>query len=260
MPTLGNIKGSGNSKMLISATDRETQPKRVQQNGIAIAIFAIALLLRVWAIATPLNTDEAKWLSRGAEFIHHLFAGNWGDTYTTPHPGVPNMWVIGLGMEFNRQLGNGLGQWLNGGQMPQALLFPDTLFPIHWYILPRVIQALISSLCMVGFYKLTGRLFGNTIALLATVLLLFEPFFLSYQRFITTDALQTNFGILGLLGWVYYFQRQYFQRSPEAAQTLETSNSNRVLWLFSGECWDWRSPPNSSPCWPSQDCCYGSSS
>jgi hypothetical protein len=73
-------------------------------------------------------------------------------------------------------------------------------------IIVRLLQAIVTSACMVGIFALSRRLFGQPVALIAISLLLLEPFFLAYQRFITTDALQTDFATLALLLFLLYLR------------------------------------------------------
>ena len=210
---------------------------RLKQFAVAFAIFAVSLLLRVWAIHLPLNTDEAKWLWRGASFMHHLLAADWGETYETPHPGVSSMWVIGMGMMLNRVLAHwNLVDF--GVDLSQSLIFPDTLFPIQLYVWPRLLQAVLTSMGMVALYRLIRRIAGNPakgmqpkisigLALISIALLTVEPFFLAYQRFITTDALQADFGILGLLSAIYYFWRR-----PSSDQHDQPTAQPSWRWLI----------------------------
>jgi hypothetical protein len=61
------------------------------------------------------------------------------------------------------------------------------------------VQAFLTAGAMIAFAALAARLFGLHTTLLATALLAFEPFFLAYQRFITTDALAADLGAIAAL-------------------------------------------------------------
>ncbi len=178
---------------------------------LLLGIFFVSLALRTMAITASLNTDEGLWIYRGSEFIRRLFfEGDLTRTFLKHHPGVPNMWLTGSAMWLNCGL-NKLFLGIFGFDLPPdiraCLSMEKGLFPINLYILPRIIQAVVTSACMVYLYVLAKRLFGQAVALSAIILLLFEPFFLAYQRFITTDALQADFAILGLLLFLLYLQR-----------------------------------------------------
>ncbi|MGB3492849.1 MAG: glycosyltransferase family 39 protein [Elainellaceae cyanobacterium] len=181
----------------------------IKEYGVMLGVVFVSLVVRLWDLDLPLNTDEAKWLSRGDEFFHSLITGNWADTYTSPHPGVSTMWVTGLGMALNSLISGINPDWV-GADAPSTIgQFVDTRdFPIEMYRLPRLLHGLITSLCIGGIYLLTRRLFGWAIALVSSVLLLLEPFFLAYQRFLTTDALQSNFTVLAVLLLLLYLRSQ----------------------------------------------------
>ncbi|MBD2002262.1 MULTISPECIES: ArnT family glycosyltransferase [Cyanophyceae] len=169
-----------------------------------LGIFLVSLALRVVAITVPINSDEVLWMTRGSTFIKHLLEGDLTGTYLRHHPGVTNMWLIGISMLFNCQLHKvfpGLDQPAN----LDACL--DTVqFPIAFYVLPRLLQAAIASGCMVYLYVLTKRLLGRSVALCTLSLLLLEPFFLAYQRYLTTDALMADFSVLALLLFLLYLR------------------------------------------------------
>ena len=175
-----------------------------------LSIFLISLVLRVLNITIPINVDESLWLSRGTNFIKYLFDGDLAATYLRHHPGVTNMWLIGSSQFLNSLLYSLFPGWLNLDRPPLQHICFETYgppyCPISLYIMPRLVQAVVTSACMVGIYILTKRLLGRPIALIAMSLLILSPFFLAYQRYITTDALQTDFSILAVLLLLLYLR------------------------------------------------------
>jgi hypothetical protein len=202
--------------------------KRLPIDGISI--FIVSLVLRVGAITVPLNSDEAKWLSRGAIFLNSLLSGDLTGTYGSPHPGVPNMWLTGIGMVLNCRLHQVWPQLFAINQ-PELGACTDMLpFAASLYILPRLLQAVVTSACMVGIYWATRQLLGGAIALIAISLLTLEPFFLAYQRFVTTDALQSNFSMLAILLLLLYW------RGTTPTTHWQETRPHRRLLLVSGIC------------------------
>ncbi|MCP6758612.1 MAG: glycosyltransferase family 39 protein [Fischerella sp. CENA71] len=175
---------------------------------LLFAIFLISLVSRTLAITASLNTDEGLWIYRGSQFIKRLLEGDLTHTILKHHPGVPNMWLSGGGMLLNCWLNKLFGGFL-GVDLPPEISACLNLkgFAINLYILPRLVQAVVTSACMVCIYLLTKRLLGQAIALCTIILLLLEPFFLAYQRFITTDALQADFAILAVLSLLLYLRK-----------------------------------------------------
>lgn len=175
---------------------------------MSLVIFLISLVSRTLAITASLNTDEGLWIYRGSQFIRRLFEGDLTHTILKHYPGVPNMWLTGSGMLVNCWLNNFFPGFL-GVDLPLDVGGCLNLeqFPINLYIIPRLVQAVVTSACMVCIYLLIRRLLGQAIALYTIIILLLEPFFLAYQRFITTDALQADFAILAVLLFLLYLQK-----------------------------------------------------
>lgn len=171
-------------------------------------IFLVSLTLRVLEITIPVNPDEVLWLSRGTLFFQNLLDGNLEETFRRHHPGVTNMWLNGSGMIINCWLDKLLPGLLNMNPSSNLNACLNTVKPwsIPLYVIPRLLQAVITSGCMVGIYILAKQLLGRPAALAAISLLVLEPFFLSYQRLITTDALQADLSVLALLLLLLYLR------------------------------------------------------
>lgn len=173
----------------------------------SLIIFLISLALRVWEVAYPINVDEALWMYRGSSFIQKILAEDWAGTYLRHHPGVTNMWLIGTGHLLSSGIYSVFPDWLGVDQVPyRHSCFSSFSCLIALWIVPRLLQALFTSACMVFIYQLAKKLWGQAIAVMAISLLVLEPFFLAYQRFITTDALQADFSIISLLLLMLYLQ------------------------------------------------------
>ncbi|AOY80541.2 glycosyltransferase family 39 protein [Moorena producens JHB] len=190
-------------------------------NPILLAIFLVSLVLRVLGITVAFNVDERNWMRRGSLFLWRLLEGDLADTYLRHHPGVTNMWLTGSSQLLNCQFHKLFPGWLNLNQAQSLEACLNTSnFPISSFVMPRLLQAVMTSACMVGIYILAKRLLGRPAALAAISLLILEPFFLAYQRSITTDALQTDFGILGLLLLLLYLRGDGTRRTLVASGAL----------------------------------------
>ncbi|MBE9042425.1 phospholipid carrier-dependent glycosyltransferase [Oscillatoriales cyanobacterium LEGE 11467] len=175
--------------------------------ALLLGIFVISLALRAIAIDVPVNLDEVSWMERGSEFFRQFLEEDYQDTYLRHHPGIVNMWIVGSGMFVNcrlHELMPGLFDLAEGLTVRECM--KSEQFSIALFILPRLFQALITAICTCALYALTQRLLGKSIALVATVLLILDPFFLAYQRFVTTDAMQVDLSTLGLLLLLLYLR------------------------------------------------------
>jgi 4-amino-4-deoxy-L-arabinose transferase-like glycosyltransferase len=127
------------------------------------------------------------------------------------------MWLYGSGMLLNCGFNQLFPGWLDMKQSPDLEGCLNTItpweIPISLYVVPRLLQAVITSACMVAIYVLAKRLLGQAVALAAIILLILEPFFLGYQRLLTTDALQTDLSALGLLLFLLYLRGSSDRRS-----------------------------------------------
>lgn len=183
----------------------------IPERTLLIGIFLVSLLLRVLAIHVPINVDEGLWIRRGPRFLLALLNGDLAGTYIRHHPGVPNMWMIGAVSGVRCLLRGWFPTALGMDQAPTfracvEMIVEWPFFPISFYISVRLVQALITSACMAGVYVLARRLVGRPVALGGIALLLLEPYFVAYQRLITTDAFQADFATLALLILLLYLR------------------------------------------------------
>jgi 4-amino-4-deoxy-L-arabinose transferase-like glycosyltransferase len=184
---------------------------------LLMILFAIALVTRLWHIELPINFDENYWVRRGVHFYVALLSGKLEDTFLRHHPGVTNLWLIGAAFSLRYLLHDimplsppfaGFAEQSDSllGYL-RAIEHIDQM-PLEAYTSARFLAAFVTAGSMVAFYWLSRRLLGNMIALIATMILLFEPFFVAYQRSLTTDANQTNFTWLALLAFLLYLQHK----------------------------------------------------
>jgi 4-amino-4-deoxy-L-arabinose transferase-like glycosyltransferase len=211
-----------------------------------LAVFAVALITRLLWIDVPLNVDEGLWMRRGPAFLQAVLQGNAPATYQRHHPGVTNMWIIGSAVasryllrdavpagDLARQTAPELEQDFANLSDYLATVAKLPAVPLELFVSARILAALVTAACMAGLYALSRRLFGPLVAAIAAVILIFEPFYLGYQRFLTTDANQTNFTWLALLAFLIYL------RAAGGGRTGATSADQHRWWgwpLLSGVC------------------------
>ncbi|NOZ30106.1 MAG: phospholipid carrier-dependent glycosyltransferase [Chloroflexi bacterium] len=211
----------------------------ISERTLLIGVFLVSLFLRVLAIHVPINIDEGLWIRRGPRFLLALLNGDLPGTYIRHHPGVPNMWMIGAVSGVRCLFRNWFPTILGMDQADSLhaclqMLTTWPFFPVSFYASARLAQAIVTSASMAGFYFLARRLVGRPVALGATVLLALEPYFLAYQRAITTDAFQADFGILGLLLLLLYLRGDRDRRWLAASGILMgLATSSKIPALFS---------------------------
>ncbi len=208
---------------------------------IAAAIFFVALVMRLLWVTVPINIDEAVWIRRGPAFYVALLTSDPTGTYLKHHPGVTNMWIIGAGLS--------LRYGLRGLLPPDALVSQSAglidylravtaapVTPLSAYTAARWASAFVTASSLAALYLLSRKVYGATVALTAAVILLLEPFFVAYQRSITTDANQTNFmwiSFLALLIYAGIWTTKGAQgREEHEARRARSSRDSATWWLL----------------------------
>ena len=167
----------------------------------------MSAVLRLVAVDRPINIDEALWIQRGGAFVAALAGGHLDATYTRPHPGVTTMWLVGLSdVGWCAMVGD--RSWESCARR----LADDRLPPLSAYVVPRCVQAVITAALLALMASLSVQWLGLRPAALGGGLLAFEPFFLGYQRFITTDALATDLGAVAALWFLLYLREGHRRR------------------------------------------------
>jgi len=176
-------------------------PERRARRALAASVFLVSVALRLFAVDRPLNIDEALWIRRGGAFMAALARGDLFATYSRPHPGVTTMWLVGLS-DVGWCAMAGQESWTSCAQR----LAGDPLPPLWAYVVPRCVQALLTSGLLALLAALAARWIGLRAAALGCALLVLEPFFVGYQRFITTDSLATDLGAVAALWFLLYLR------------------------------------------------------
>lgn len=159
---------------------------------IPVIIFLLAFIPRIVDLGTGLTTDEPAWLSRAPQFTDALLQGDFSGTYIKYHPGVTVMWLSGVFMKLFLQPGMDFSQYLSVARFPVVI---------------------VTSLGIVFMFFLLRCLVPEKTAILASVLIALDPFYLAHSRFIHLDALVTTFMVLSLLSflvWVREPQKTVF--------------------------------------------------
>jgi hypothetical protein len=157
-----------------------------------------ALLPRLLQLNIFLTADEPKsWFGRSIQFLAALSQTHWSNTFDSPAPGVTTMWAgsLGLLLEYARQgFPGSLASFL--AQVPFDPLDPAILPLIR---LPIVLAAALTASLT---YLWGRRIWGETTALLAALLIAFDPFLLALTRILGHDGLVALFMWLSLLAFL----------------------------------------------------------
>ena len=170
-----------------------------------------ALLPRLVGLDQFITSDEnTNIFHAGSDVLLALWTGNLRGTYWHFYPGVTMSWADALGLA-----GQWLGLRLRGGPTPPFTEFITgdirTLL-----VAARLPYALLTALFVPIIYHLLRRWLdrpgmppgGHHLALLAALLIAFDPFFLAHSRVVHGDAPVSVFMLISVLALLLYL-RQY---------------------------------------------------
>ncbi len=152
----------------------------------ALVVFGLALVPRVSLPGWFLTVDEAyHWFDRATRFLQAVQQGDFALTNQIGHPGVTTMWLGAAGL------------LLEQGLMAAGVISGDS--PAVRYALMRLPVAVVNAACVAVAFRLLVPLVGGQVALLAGVLLAFDPFLVAHSRLLHVDGLLASFVTVSLL-------------------------------------------------------------
>jgi len=170
---------------------------------VLLLVFLVALIPRLPGLGTFITWDEPQWAFRAARFLHALETGNPSGTFLIGAPGVITMWCGALGMTVQRLLAPDTATaWAQIIAQPSLGLHDvATLRAVSRFLVAvKVPLVILTALGTGGIFLLTDRLLRDRFAaLLAALLIAFDPMFLAHSRVFHTDAPATIFVMLSLL-------------------------------------------------------------
>lgn len=184
--------------------DPETSRMKPAGRRVEILLVAIVILIawlpRGLALDRFVTTDEILWLTRSGNFYYALTHRDYRNTFQREHPGVTVMWAGTLGFlaRYPQHRGSGVGQL-------DYLKFHDYLqklsmgLPLQILAASRVFLVLGQTLILAFSFWYALRLIGIEPALIAFLLILFDPFYLGLSRLLHMDSLLGGLMLLSLL-------------------------------------------------------------
>lgn len=203
------------------------------EQALLVVVLAGSLFLRLDALDVFITVDEPNWASRSQRFYAALRGREFEGTYQTEHPGVVTMWSGAFALRILNAMG-GSGSGGAAGTLVSRGESSATEGVAPLTQVARLIVASVTWLGIVGMHLLCRRLFGRRIALIATILVAFDPFYLSHSRLHHLDALLTTFAMLSVLSFlVYQFRarRRVYLVLSAACAGLAIANKSPGLYL-----------------------------
>lgn len=161
---------------------------RYRQLVFPILLFLLTFLPRVLTLVAR----STVWHTRAESFMQALAAGEWGATILAPHPGVITMWLAGL------------ARWIGTAIVPNY----NQLSLVQQMFIEIIPLEVVISLCLVLVYFLLTRLFDQTAAAVATLLLALDPFHILISKTLHVDGLMSAFVMIAALTILLFIRRE----------------------------------------------------
>jgi hypothetical protein len=174
--------------------------KSVLASKFYLLVFVIFFLPRIISLGTDItNYDAGFWYPRLDNFAKNVVSGDYGETYQKYHPGVTVLWLSGLPKyAFEQAVESKYGYNPRFMPMHFAKLNFVTIFPLIFFI---------SILGVLSFF-IIRKLTSTNFALLFSLLLSLEPFFLGITKFLHLSGLQSMLIFTSVLSIYYYYQNK----------------------------------------------------
>jgi 4-amino-4-deoxy-L-arabinose transferase-like glycosyltransferase len=163
---------------------------------LSLGLFLLAFMPRAYALDRFVTADEAKWVYRSAQFLAAFLQGDWAGTTVNLTPAVTTTWLGSLGLSIYYQLhqatlGIPLEMWLRS--LPEFRADLEVLVALRWPMVG------LTALGVVLFYRVTRRLFGTPLALIAAIFIALDPHLVALSRVLGHDSPVTLFMGLSVL-------------------------------------------------------------
>jgi 4-amino-4-deoxy-L-arabinose transferase-like glycosyltransferase len=181
---------------------------------ILLAVFLVALLPRIMGLDTFITADEDDQIMFASHFLKSVLTGNFGGALVLGYPGVPTLMLAAGGVAaryfFHYNGWNPL-PWVTSDFFSTleatTLRFGYFDHPLDFLVWVRLPMVVVAALAIVGIYLFTQRLINEQVALVAAVLLSFDPFILAHSRVVHVDAPMAYFMFLSFLAFMLYLDR-----------------------------------------------------
>ena len=173
----------------------------LRSTPIILAMIALTLVPRLIGIDLFATVDEPYWLTAGSDFYYALGQREFAKTVYDYHPAVTTMWIVTTGMllYFPQYRGLGQGYFDVYKDSLEQFLLAHGRTPLGLLATARVVQVVVIALLLVLVYVLLRRLLDERTAVVAILLLSFDPFFLGHSRLLNHEALMTVLALVSLL-------------------------------------------------------------
>jgi hypothetical protein len=180
--------------------------------AIPLGIFLLALTPRLLGLEVFLTADEDDQLGFAVGFLTAVLARDWAKAVLLGYPGVPTMAFGGLGLGLRYLLHRwGWAPLPAAGSDLASTLNHVTEYPLAYIQAARLPMVTVAALAVLVMYLLMRRLLGSRIAMVAALLIAFDPFFMANSRILHVDAPLAYFMFISFLAFFLYLQEKQWR-------------------------------------------------
>jgi len=189
------------------------------KKGLSIAIdivLCLALLAGIWLTRAQSSSefvtwDEPAWVYRSVKFLQALSRGDLAGTMLVGHPGVVTMWSASLSLTWHRLVTHSVSaeQLAAIDALPELEVHDPTTIRLLVSLLPAAKAALpiVHAVIGVVLFLLLKRLLDRRYALIISLLLMLDPYYLGLSRVLHIDALTSGFMLIAIISVLIYTRR-----------------------------------------------------
>jgi len=181
---------------------------KLRQSLILLILVALIAMPRLIGLKRFVSVDEPAWLMYAANFYYALSQRQFEKTVYEYHPAVTSMWIVTAAMLSYFPEYRGLGQgYIEKHWQFDRLLKSHGKHPLELLWRSRLIAALAVTAALTIAYLLLRSLLGEMIAIGATLLIAFDPYFLGHSRLLNHEALLAVFLLISLLALLLHLEK-----------------------------------------------------
>ena len=186
-------------------------PPHLRNTTLLFILLVIILLItapRLVGLGQFVTLDEPNWLKFSSNFYYALGQHQFERTVYDYHPAVTTMWMVtgALLSYFPEYRGQGQGYFVKDWQFNEFLASFGRM-PLELLVRSRLISVLAITLLLVATFLLGRVLIGTEAALVATLLISFDPFFLGHSRLLNHEGFLATATLASILSLVVYLEK-----------------------------------------------------
>jgi hypothetical protein len=168
-----------------------------------LGVFIMAFIPRAINLGTFWATDERYYWELSNNFLTALVHRDWANTVLQGLPGLTLAWVESIGVLVRY----GEAWLVSGGQTSlENIMALDR--PLAQLAQRQIVVVLVNTLIVVGIYQLARRVFGTRAALMGTIFIALDPFFLAESRALRPEGLVAGLMMLSVLATLMYVKER----------------------------------------------------